>query len=695
MAKVFIARYRGAYFPIPFPKPSIGQRNFIRASPGRRFGEIFFMKLIALIYFFLLLAGVPVVCGQAPAKPVSGRSGEWPAYGNDAGGARYSPLNQVNNRNVAALKVAWTYQTGELKMYEGTNVMKQAAFEATPIMIGGTLYFSTPTARVFAINAATGKEQWVFDPKMNLLNGYSEITSRGVSIWPVGGRPDGKNVTRIFIATIDGRLIALDAKTGKPIPSFGEQGTVDLNKGMGGRVGVTSPPAVIGNTVIVGSAMGDNQRFDYPPGTVRAYDVLTGKLKWDWDPIPRDSTDKAWATWKGPKAHQAGAANAWAPLSVDAARDLVFVPTSCPSPDYYGGERLGQNLYGNSIVALRASTGKMVWYYQVVHHDLWDYDIAAQPVLTNITKDGKQVPAVIVGTKMGHVFILHRETGQPLFPVEERPVAASDIPGEEAWQTQPFPVLPAPLGIQSISEKDAWGPTDKEREDAKRRIAQYANKGIYTPPSYKGSIMTPGNAGGIHWGGMCVDPKQQVLVTNINLLPAIIRMVPREKIDEFRDKANNVVRGETGHQRGTPYVMNRDYLFKIDSNGFIMQTTPPWGTLVAIDLKSGVKKWEVPLGYMLDSTKYPGAQKWGSLNFGGAIVTAGNLIFVAASHDGHLRAFDTRTGAEVWRYLLPAGGQATPMTYSVNGKQYIVIAAGGHGKFGTKMGDYVVAFALE
>lgn len=653
------------------------------------------MKIKALVCAFLLLASIPFSYGQAPGKATSTRpAGEWPAYGNDAGGMRYSPLKQVNDQNVSTLQVAWTHQTGELATYEGTNAMKQAAFEATPIMIGRTLYFSTPSARVFAVDAATGKERWVYDPAINLRMGYSEITSRGVSAWPAGGSDKGKGASRIFVAAIDGRLIALDAKTGKPIPSFGDRGMVDLNRGMGGNISVTSPPAIIGNTIIVGSAMGDNQRYDYPPGTVRAYDVLTGALKWGWDPIPRDSTNKAWDTWKGPKAHKAGAANAWAVLSVDAARDLVFIPTSCPSPDYYGGERLGQNLYGNSVVALRASTGKMVWYYQVVHHDLWDYDIAAQPVLTDIYKEGKKVPAVIVGTKMGHIFILHRETGKPLFPIEERPVAASDVPGEEAWSTQPFPILPAPLGIQSVTEKDAWGPTEEEREAAKKRIAQYNNKGIFTPPSYKGSIMTPGNAGGIHWGGMCVDPKEQLLITNINLLPAIIRMVPREKQAELEGKGNEVVRGEMGMQRGTPYIMNRDYLFKVDEKGVMMQTTPPWGTLVAVDLNSGLKKWEVPLGYMLDPQKYPGAEKWGSLNFGGAIVTAGNLIFVAATRDSHLRAFDTHTGTELWKYLLPAGGQATPMTYELDGKQYVVMAAGGHGKFATRMGDYVIAFAL-
>ncbi len=634
--------------------------------------------------------------GQSNGIPAKRMPGEWPAYGNDAGGRRYSPLNQVNDRNVAKLTVAWTYRTGELKTYEGTNAISKAAFEATPIMIGKTLYFSTPSDRVFAIDAASGKERWIYDPKVDLHQQYSEITSRGVAAWPSGNTSSpNRSPQRIFIATIDGRLIALDAKTGIPIPSFGQHGSVNLRTGSQEDVSVTSPPAIIGNMVIVGSSMGDNQRFDYPPGVVKAFDALSGELKWSWNPIPTDSTDKAWRTWNGPKAHKAGAANAWAPISVDAERDLVFIPTSCPSPDYYGGERLGQNLYGNSLVALRASTGKMVWYYQVVHHDLWDYDIAAQPLLTDINKDGKRIPAVVVGTKMGHLFILHRETGKPLFPVEERTVPASDIAGETASLTQPFPVLPAPLGIQSISAKDAWGPTEKDREETAKRIAQFINKGIFTPPSENGSIMTPGNAGGIHWGGMCFDPERSLLITNINLLPAIIRMLPREKLKDMENTHKDLIRAETGLQRGTPYVMKRDYLFRIDSNEVIMQTKPPWGTLVAVDLSTGMKKWEVPLGYMLDPVKYPGAEKWGSLNFGGAIATAGNLVFVAASRDGHLRAFDTRTGKELWKYMLPAGGQATPMTYAVDKKQYIVIAAGGHGKFATKQGDYVIAFSLQ
>ncbi len=619
---------------------------------------------------------------------------EWRNYGNDAGGKRYAPAKQINDANVKMLKQAWTFHTGELQNYAGTKVIEKAAFEATPLMIDGTLYFSTPTCRVIAIDAGTGKEKWIYDPKINLKADYSEITSRGVSAW-ISDAKSGKKETRIFIATIDGRLIALNARDGKPVYAFGNEGTVNLREGFGSEWSVTSPPAIIGNTIVVGSSMGDNQKIDYPKGTVRAYDVISGALKWSWDPVPRDSADKAWQTWKNNSATITGAANAWSVISADAARDLVFIPTSSPSPDYYGGERIGQNLYGNSIVALRVSTGKMVWYYQVVHHDLWDYDIAAQPVLLDIVRDKKRVPAVAVGTKMGHIFILHRETGKPLFPVEERPVPASDITGEEAWKTQPFPVLPAPIGLQRVTEADAWGITPEDKAEAAKRISLYRNEGNFTPPSFKGTIVTPGNVGGIHWGGMSYDEKNHLLITNINHIAALIRMIPREKIDELEQQDSLLMRSETGRQRGTPYIMKRTYLFKATNNSMVMQTQPPWGTILAIDTHTGEKKWERPLGYMMDPSKYPGADKWGSINFGGAITTAGNLTFVAATFDNHLRAFKTSTGELLWNAELPASAQATPMTYVWKGKQYIVIAAGGHGKLGTKQGDSVVAFALE
>lgn len=639
-----------------------------------------------------ILSFCNILFGQPPLQAQPANTVEWPAYGNDAGGMRFSSLKQINTANVNQLTVAWTFRTGELEHYKGTYAHEKAAFEATPIMVDGTLFFSTPTSRVLAIDAVSGKQKWEYDPEVYLRQDLSEITSRGVSVWPASTDRQAAATTskRIFVATLDGRLIALDAATGKPVSDFGKAGSVDLRQGIG-NISVTSPPAVIGNTIVVGSSMGDNQRFNNERGVVRAYDALTGALRWSWDPIPRSEKDPGFDTWKGPDAHQTGAANAWSLISADAERDLVFIPTTSPSPDYYGGERLGQNLYASSIVAIRASTGKVVWHFQTVHHDLWDYDNAAQPLLFMFTKNGKSVPAVAVGTKMGHIFILDRETGKPLLPVEERPVPKSTVPGEEAWPTQPFPATLPLLGLQKL---ETWGITPDGKAAAQKRIEGLRYEGVFTPPSLQGSVITPGNVGGIHWGGMCYDPESGFLITNVNRLAAIIRMLPREQLAAAVKNNEEMLRAETGMQSGTPYVLKRSYMFTGGDGGFLMQTPPPWGTLVAIDLQKSKLAWEVPLGYMMDPVKYPEAKQWGSLNFGGAIVTAGGLVFVAASLDGHLRAFSRQDGRILWEAALPVSAQATPMTYQINGQQYVVVAAGGHGKLNTKLGDYVVAYKL-
>ncbi|HKW56726.1 MAG TPA: pyrroloquinoline quinone-dependent dehydrogenase [Candidatus Acidoferrum sp.] len=600
----------------------------------------------------------------------------WPTYGNDPGGTRYSPARQIDRGNIAQLQVAWTYRTGALPFDEELD--HKAAFEATPILVEGKLFLSTPYDHVIALSPKTGAKIWEFDPQLEHPYGFSEVTSRGVSAWrDAAASPSKACALRIFIGTLDARLIALDGETGKPCADFGASGEIDLTNDVKlrdpGDYQVTSAPAIYKDLVITGSSEGDNRAVTLERGIVRAFEARSGKLRWTWDPI---------APWAYQSRPRTGAGNAWSTLSVDAQHDLVFIPTGSASPDYYGGLRKGDNKWADSVVALKASTGQFVWGFQVVHHDLWDYDVASQPTLFE-WKDG--VPAIAITTKMGRVFVLNRLNGKSLLPVEERPVAKSDIEGEDSWPTQPASTIS--LVPETLSPSDAWGKDETERKWCEDKIGEARHGDIYTPPSLQGTLVFPSNVGGVNWGSGAYDPQRHLLFVDTNRLPIFVKLIPRAELDTARKNASDSDRlhGEFARQTGAPFAMFRTPLL---SPSGLPCNTPPWGTIAAVDLFAGKKVWDVPLGSFLP------AANTGTITLGGPMATAGGIVFTAAAMDNFLRAFDSETGKEIWKYQLPAGGQATPMTYILGGKQYLVIAAGGHGKLGTKQGDYVIALAL-
>jgi quinoprotein glucose dehydrogenase len=642
-----------------------------------------------------LPSGLPLILAFTVQSSIATAAPEadWPAYGGDAGGTRYSPLTQITPANVSELHVAWTFRTGELG--QGVKDWKRSAFEATPILYDGALYLTTSSTDVVAINAVDGSLRWRHDSQSRKDLHYSDGVSRGVSLWVDPASAAGATChARIFAPTLDGRLLALDAATGKSCTDFGEEGAVNLLKDMRSQFKegdewrnylVTSPPAILDDKVIVGSSIGDNRAVLEELGSVRAFDARSGKLVWSWDPIPRDASNPVYKDWNPESLTSASAANAWAPLSVDAGRHLVFVPTGSASPDFFGGERVGDNRWANSVVALEGDTGNLKWGQQLVHHDIWDYDVGSQPTLVDLVHDGKRVAAVIQPTKTGFLYTFERDSGVPVFPIIEKPVPQDAVPGEHPWPTQPFPSAPPALSRQGpVTPDDAWGIGWFDTRACRKRIEGFRSEGIFQPPALTDSLMQPGNAGGANWGGMAFDPKRQLAIANTMNLPFIVTLVPRAQLSEQRN-SDQYKEFEFARQEGTPYGMRRT-AFK--SSLGIPCVKPPWGVLSAVDMEHGTIKWQVPLG----DTPYIHVNV-GMPAIGGPIVTAGGLVFIAASLDSRLRAFDTDSGKLLWETKLPAGGQATPMTYSIGGRQYVVIAAGGY-KGDSPRGDFVVAYAL-
>lgn len=654
----------------------------------------------ALILTTALIASVFALgCSNEHTVPESVTVAAWPHYGADTHGTRHSVADQITPENVAALEVAWTYHTGDVD--DGAETLLGTTFQNTPIVVGDTMYLCTPRNRVVALDAETGAERWTFDAEPDTTGAFL-VVCRGVSYWrDPDAASGGVCAERIFMGTIDARMLALDAKTGRSCADFGDAGAIDLSDGIGNRMpgeyGVTSPPLVMNDLLVTGALVLDNIRIDAPGGVVRAYDTRTGALRWSWDPLPPGQTFIETVDETGrPVRYRRGTANAWSILAGDEELGLVYVPTGNTAPDYYGGDRDGLDYYSSSIVALDAATGKPRWRFQTVHHDVWDYDVPSQPGLFDFPMpDGSSVPAVAQATKMGHVFFLDRRTGEPLFPVEERPVPQGGVKGELLSPTQPFPTKPAPIHPGTFTEEDVFGLTPWDRAACRDKLEALRFEGIFTPPAVEGWIQYPSYFGGSNWGSVAIDPVRGLLVTNTTRMAAELRLISRGDYDAaMRDATERGAEPPSWEpQMGTPYAMTRGFL--LSPLGFPC-TKPPWGTLVGIDIATGDLRFEVPLGSTRDLAPVPVALDVGVPNQGGPIVTASGLVFIAAAMDDYLRAFSIESGEELWRGRLPAGGQATPMTYRVrpDGKQYVVVAAGGHAIMQTRLGDAVVAFAL-
>ncbi|CAI1808158.1 Quinoprotein glucose dehydrogenase [Serratia ficaria] len=631
---------------------------------------------------------------QVKSKP--GDGADWPAYGRTQEGTRYSPLSQINTANVSQLEEAWTFRTGDLKT---ENDPGEITNEVTPIKIHNTLYLCTAHQKLFALDAATGKEKWQFDPQLKYDSTFQHITCRGVSYHASSKTTlDKQNEcqSRIILPVNDGRLFALDSETGKPCSSFGNHGEINLQNNMPhatpGHYEPTSPPIVTDTVIIIAGAVTDNFSNREPSGVIRGFDVNTGKLQWVFDPgsatpnqIPVDE-----------HKFVPNSPNSWAPSAYDAKLDIVYLPMGVSTPDIWGGDRTPvMERYASGLLALHASTGKLAWFYQTVHHDLWDMDIPSQPTLTDITDNtGKIIPVIYVPTKTGNIFVLNRANGELVVPAPEKRVPQIPAKGDHLSPTQPFSELTFRPAAK-LTGADTWGATIYDQLICRIMFHKLRYEGTFTPPSEQGTLVFPGNLGMFEWGGISVDTDRKIAIANPMALPFVSRLIPRGPGNPIEPDKND--KGGSGSesgiqpQYGVPYgVVLNAFLSPL---GFPCKQ-PAWGYISAIDLKSNNIVWKKRIGTVRDSSPIPLPFKMGMPMLGGPISTAGNIFFIGATADNYLRAFNVNNGEKLWQARLPAGGQATPMTYAVNGKQFVVIAAGGHGSFGTKLGDYIVAYAL-
>jgi quinoprotein glucose dehydrogenase len=647
-----------------------------------------FRRNLSLSVAAVILAALTLsACGTGSTPEIGpGTAADWPAYGATPGGTHYSAADQITPDNARFLEQVWVHNSGDFTAgnRQDGQWSGPSAFQATPILVDRVLYYCTPFNRVFALEPETGEEIWSFDPELDHASNSILPNCRGVSSWKAPDwQPGDERLCshRILTGTMDARLIALDGRTGEPCPDFGVNGEVNLTPGLSPHqayeYGVTSPPAILNDLVVTGSMVLDNVRTDIPSGVVRAYDVRSGEQVWAWNPVP-EGMEK----YDSDGSYRSGTTNVWSIISVDPKRNLIFVPTGNTSPDYYGGQREGLDEYSSSVVALHGDTGHVVWHYQMVHHDIWDYDTPAQPTLMDLEVNGDIVPVVVQVTKMGLTFVLHRETGEPVYPVEERPVPQNPVPGEYLSATQPFPTH-FPNLMNRIDEDDAWGLMIWDEAQCRDRLAALRNEGIYTPPSVEGSLFYPGNGGGNNWGSPAIHVEDQIMYVITIRTPNSLYLVPREEC-KARGRENQI---------GTPYCSYTNFVM---SPLGVPCTEPPWATVDAVDLVAGEILWSVPLGTTRDMAPFPFWWIKGVPSIGGVTITKSGVLFAGGPMEHAFRAFDAKSGEEIWHTRLPTAANSTPMTFQLEegGRQYVVVAAGGHMSGFNPPGDHLIAFAL-